>query len=149
MILRIIANSAWICVPDADVGRDGLPVLSEISLETARGIRVSSSATRRAAPRRKLDRVRAPASLDEIPRLDPAALGKYNVLQAIYSVLRSNAKQEKPTDCRDLPSDIAWFRMPSGPRRRRRPRYSLRLQMLSYCESKKCAQFMISFEALV
>lgn len=81
-----------------------LPVLSEISLETARGIRVSScSATRRvAAPRRKLHCVRAPASLEEIPRLDPAALGKYNVLQAIYSVLRSNAKQEKPTDCRHI-----------------------------------------------
>jgi hypothetical protein len=38
-ILRITANSAWVCVPDADVGCDNLPVLSEILLETARGIR--------------------------------------------------------------------------------------------------------------
>lgn len=106
MILRFTANSAWVCVPDADFGRDGLPVLSDISLETARGIRVSSSGTRRVtAPLRKLYRVRAPASLNDVPRLDRAALGKYNARQAICSVLRSDAKQEKPTDCRDTHSE--------------------------------------------
>ena len=118
MILRFTANSAWVCVPDADFGRDGLPVRSDISLETARGIRVSSSGTRRVtAPLRKLYRVRAPASLNDVPRLDRAALGKYNARQAICSVLRSNAKQEKPeAQCTAASTTTTTTTTPTSPR---------------------------------
>jgi hypothetical protein len=101
VILRVDSGSARVCVPDADVGVDGLPLLSEIALGAVPDIRVSSVAARRVAARvTTRSRVPAPSSLDDVPFLDSAALAKSNVLHAISTVLRSNAKQEKPTDSR-------------------------------------------------
>jgi hypothetical protein len=101
---------------DADVGVGGFPLMSEIALGAVRDIRVSSVAARRvAAPLTTRCRVPAPSSLDDVPFLDSATLAKSNVLQAISSVLRSNAKQEKPTDSRITHLErTEWAQLCSG-----------------------------------
>jgi hypothetical protein len=113
VILRVDSGSAWVCVPDADVDADGCPLMSVITLGAVRDIRVSSVAARRvAAPLATRHRVPAPSSLGDVPVLDREALAKSNVLHAISSVLRSNSKQEKPTDSRITHLDRAeWVQL--------------------------------------
>lgn len=118
MILRVDSGSAWVYVPDSDVGVEGYPLMIKIKLGAVRDIRVSSLAARRVAARVRVTkryRVPAPSSLDDVPFLDRAALGKSNVLQAMGSILRSNAKQEKPVDSRTTHLErVEWAQLCSS-----------------------------------
>jgi hypothetical protein len=99
-IISVDAESATICVPGALNGANNLPELFKVVLQRVRLIRVSSSAAFREVPDTQTGRVPVPATLDDVPILDRTALAKAALLYAIQNVLRSNAKQEKQTDCR-------------------------------------------------
>jgi hypothetical protein len=115
MIVSVGAENATICVPGALIGADNLPELFKVVLSRVRLIRASSSAALREVPATQTLRVPVPATLDDVPLLDRAALAKAALLHAIQNVLRSNAKQEKQTDCRYMHLHIDDWRELTSP----------------------------------
>ncbi|EGB03321.1 hypothetical protein AURANDRAFT_68102 [Aureococcus anophagefferens] len=79
-------------------------VSSICEVKVSKSERRLSTETKNSVPRQP-----PPASLAEVPWLNPLARDKGNVLQCIQSILRSRGKREKPTDSRDIHMSFSSF----------------------------------------